>query len=130
MALELDLPVLAICRGLQLLNVAFGGSLHQHIDGHKLVLHDVSVEPGSRLAALGTMRPACFSVHHQSIDRVGAGLVVTARADDGTVEGIELPDHWVVGVQWHPEDTAADDPAQQALLDAFVGECGAFRRSS
>ncbi len=129
-ALELDLPVLAICRGLQLLNVAFGGSLHQHIEGHKLILHDVTVEPGSRLAALGTMRPAGHSVHHQSIDRVGAGLVVTARADDGTVEGIELPEHWVVGVQWHPEDTAADDPAQQALLDAFVGECARVRARS
>ena len=126
-ALDLDLPVLAICRGTQLLNVAFGGSLHQHIEGHRLVEHAVTVAPGSRLAGLGLERPIGHSVHHQSIDRVGGGLVVTARADDGTVEGVELPDRWVVGVQWHPEDTAAADPEQQALLDAFVAECA--RRS-
>ena len=122
-ALDLGLPVLAICRGAQLLNVTCGGSLHQHIDGHRLVLHDVAVEPGSRLAGLGPERPVGHSVHHQSIDRVGDGLVVTARAEDGTVEAIELQDRWVVGVQWHPEDTAFDDPAQQGLFDRFVAEC-------
>jgi putative glutamine amidotransferase len=129
-AMELDLPVLAICRGLQLLNVACGGSLHQDIDGHKLLLHDVTIEPGSRLAGIGPLRSCGHSVHHQSIDRVGPGLVVTARADDGTVEGVELPERWVVGVQWHPEDTAADDPVQQALFDAFVGECARVRARS
>jgi putative glutamine amidotransferase len=129
-AMDLDLPVLAICRGLQVLNVAYGGSLHQHIEGHKLVHHDVDVEPGTRLAALGVMRPNGHSVHHQSIDRVGSGLVVTARADDGTVEGVELPERWIVGVQWHPEDTAAADPAQQALFDAFVDECARVRARS
>jgi putative glutamine amidotransferase len=129
-AMALDLPVLAICRGHQVLNVACGGSLHQHIDGHKLVHHEVVVEPGSRLAALGTTRSVGHSVHHQSIDRLGSGLVVTARAADGTVEGIELPEGWVVGVQWHPEDTAAEDPVQQALFDAFVGECARVRARS
>ena len=129
-AMALDLPVLAICRGQQMLNVACGGSLHQHIDGHKLVHHDVIVEPGSRLAALGTMRSVGHSVHHQSIDRLGSGLVVTARAADGTVEGIELPQAWVVGVQWHPEDTAAEDPVQQALFNAFVAECARVRARS
>ena len=69
------------------------------------------------------------SVHHQSIDHVGDGLAVTARADDGTVEGVELPNRWVLGVQWHPEDTAATDPAQQALFDAFVAECARRRVS-
>ena len=129
-AMELDRPALAICRGLQLLNVACGGSLHQDIEGHKLVLHDVTIEPGSRLAAIGPLRSCGNSVHHQSIDRVGSGLVVTARADDGTVEGVELPGRWVVGVQWHPEDTAADDAVQQALFDAFVGECARVRARS
>jgi putative glutamine amidotransferase len=76
------------------------------------------------------MRTVGHSVHHQSIDRVGSGLVVTARADDGTVEGVERPDAWVVGVQWHPEDTAAEDPVQQALFDAFVGECARVRARS
>ena len=92
-----------------------------------MVDHAVTIEPGSRLAALGLERPIGHSVHHQSIDRVGDGLVVTARADDGTVEGVELPNRWVVGVQWHPEDTAAADPEQQAIFDAFVGECARRR---
>jgi len=122
-ALDLDLPVLAICRGAQLMNVVCGGTLHQHIEGHRLLDHAVTVEPGSRLAALGLERPIGHSVHHQSIDRVGAGLVVTARAGDGTIEGVELPNRWVVGVQWHPEDTAAADPEQQRIFDAFVAEC-------
>ena len=68
---------------------------------------------------MGTTRPRGHCVHHQAIDELGAGLVVTAWSDD-VIEGVELPDRWVVGVQWHPEDTAADDPAQQALFDAFV----------
>ncbi len=126
-ALDLDLPVLAICRGAQLLNVAFGGSLHQHIEGHRLVEHAVTVEPDSRLAAIVSGRPVGHSVHHQSIDRVGDGLVVTARADDGTVEAVELANRWVVGVQWHPEDTAATDLEQQRLLDGFVAECARRR---
>ena len=126
-ALALDLPVLAICRGLQLVNVAHGGSLHQHIEGHRLLMHPVTVEPSSRLAGLTTPRPVGHSVHHQSVDRLGAGLAVTARADDGTIEGIERPDAWLVAVQWHPEDTAADDPAQQSLFDGFVRECARVR---
>jgi putative glutamine amidotransferase len=127
-AFDLDLPVLAICRGAQLLNVTCGGSLHQHIEGHRLVHHEVTIEPGSRLAAAGgALQSVGHSVHHQSIERVGNGLAVTARADDGTVEAIEVPNRWVVGVQWHPEDTAATDPAQQALFDAFVAECARRR---
>jgi putative glutamine amidotransferase len=119
-ALELDLPVLAICRGTQVLNVARGGSLHQHIEDHRFVLHPVTVRSGTRLAELGLQRPVGHSVHHQAIDRLGAGLVITATADDGTIEGVELPGRWVIGVQWHPEDTAADDPDQQRLFDALV----------
>jgi putative glutamine amidotransferase len=122
-ALDSDLPVLAICRGLQLLNVTLGGTLHQHVEDHRFVHHPVSVEPSSRLAVVGTDRPVGHSVHHQAIDRLGDGLAVTARADDGTIEGVELADGWVVGVQWHPEDTAAADPSQQALFDAFVEAC-------
>lgn len=127
-AVELERPTLAICRGLQILNVALGGTLHQHIDrpGHRQEFHPVSLEPGSRAAlATGTDRPdACHSYHHQAIDELGRGLRVTGRHSDGTIEAVELDGAtWIVGVQWHPEDSAADDPQQQGLFDALVGEC-------
>jgi putative glutamine amidotransferase len=129
-AIDLGMPVLAICRGIQVLNVALGGTLVQHLPDvtaqqHRPgTRHAVDVVPGSRLhAALGVERADGLSWHHQAIDRLGAGLEVTARADDGIVEAVELPgDAWVVAVQWHPEDTAADDPVQQRLFDAFVGQ--------
>jgi putative glutamine amidotransferase len=125
-ALDLDRPVLAVCRGCQVLNVALGGTLRQHVDDHRGRLHPVTVVPGSRTeAAMGTATPTGWSRHHQVIERVGDGLVVTAHDADGLVEGVELPDRWVVGVQWHPEDSAADDPAQQGLFNAFVAECRA-----
>ncbi len=125
-ALTLDLPILAVCRGCQVLNVALGGTLRQHVDDHRGLLHPVAVVPGSRTeAAMGTATPTGWSRHHQVIDRVGDGLVVTARDAGGLVEGVERPDGWVVGVQWHPEDSAADDPAQQGLFDAFVAACRA-----
>ena len=86
----------------------------------------MSVVPGSRTAAaMGTASPTGWSRHHQTIDRVGDGLAVTARDVGGLVEGVELPGRWVVGVQWHPEDSAAEDPAQQGLFDAFVAACRA-----
>ncbi len=135
-AIELDIPVLAICRGLQVVNVARGGTLDQHITGrpgliaHGVpnggggVMHDVRIEPGSALAkALGSERPWCRSHHHQAVDRIGEGLVPVAWADDGIVEGLERPGGaWFVAVQWHPEETAGDDLVQQALFDAFVAE--------
>jgi putative glutamine amidotransferase len=137
-------PVLAICRGHQVLNVALGGSLHQHITdrddivGHGIPaqddgaqLHDVTVEGDTRLAdALGALCATCSSHHHQAVDRVGDGLKVVARAQDGIVEGLELDDvdaPWVVGVQWHPEETAATDPVQQRLFDRFVEEAKKVR---
>ena len=126
-AIELDLPVLAICRGVQVLNVALGGTLHQDMgtEAHWHTLHPVTLTPHSRLAlALGTVRPgACHSVHHQALKHVSPELDVVGLADDGTVEAVELPGaRWIVGVQWHPEDTAADDPVQQALFDALVAQ--------
>jgi putative glutamine amidotransferase len=110
------------------LNVERGGSLIQHLesDAHRDVFHEVEVSDGSRLAeALGSHRAGrCHSFHHQVVDRLGDGLVITGHADDGIIEAIEVVDRrWVVGVQWHPEDTAADDPEQQALFDRFVREC-------
>jgi putative glutamine amidotransferase len=141
-AVERGMPVLAICRGHQLLNVALGGSLEQHILDRPGVSehgkpgvaggaleHEVSVEPGTRLAAaLGTTRPVASCHHHQAVDVPGATLRVVARADDGVIEGTELVDEhgpWVVGIQWHPEDTAADDAGQQGLFDALVREASA-----
>lgn len=129
------LPTLAICRGHQVLNVALGGSLDQHITDRAGVLdhgkpgvpggssvHDLDLDPGSRLAeAMGVTHASVSSHHHQAVDRTGDGVRVTARAPDDVVEGIELDgDAWIVGAQWHPEDTAADHPAQQRLFDAFV----------
>jgi putative glutamine amidotransferase len=130
-AVAMGVPVLGICRGVQLLNVAFGGTLVQHLpdgdgqlvhrDEAKQAMHDVEVEPGSRLAeALGQARAACRSHHHQGLDRIGDGFRPVAWAPDGLVEGIERDQGWVVGVLWHPESTAASDPVQHRLLRSFV----------
>lgn len=135
------MPVLCVCRGMQVMNVAFGGTLLQHlpeVDGllaHGVPLeetasrHEVDPSAGSRLSALtksGTLE--CTSHHHQGVDRVGDELVVTGRSRDGLVEAIERvvqdpqdeSETWMVGVQWHPEETAAFDPAQQSLFDALA----------
>lgn len=123
-ALDSGLPTLAICRGLQVVNVVAGGTLRQHMEpDHRHVVHRVDVEPGSLLhRTTGAAEAAVSCYHHQGIETPGAGLAVTARAADGTVEAMELPGAagWFLGVQWHPEDTAADDPAQQRIFDALV----------
>jgi putative glutamine amidotransferase len=126
-----EMPVLGICRGLQVVNVAFGGTLHQHmpdvpgLDRHRApssgLMHEVKVDESSRLhAACGQSALEASSWHHQGIDRLGEGLVPVAWSGDGLIEAIERPDGWVVAVQWHPEETAATDPAHQALFDAFA----------
>ncbi|HEX5951440.1 MAG TPA: gamma-glutamyl-gamma-aminobutyrate hydrolase family protein [Actinomycetota bacterium] len=128
------LPTLCVCRGMQVMNVAFGGTLVQHLpddpryephgtpSGADGLLHDVEVLPDSRLAAaVGATRLSCSSHHHQGVERVGDGLAVTARSADGLPEAIEREGGgWILGVQWHPEDTAATDPAQQRLFDSLV----------
>lgn len=124
-AMERDLPVLAVCRGHQILNVALGGTLVQHLDNHadhRAVLHTVGVVAGSRVAcSMGTTEPLVMSFHHQAVDRPAEGLRVVATAPDGTIEAVEHESlGWVVGVQWHPEDTAAEDPANQGLFDALI----------
>jgi GMP synthase-like glutamine amidotransferase len=132
------LPTLAICRGAQLVNVAFGGSLHAHLPevdglvehgvpgGGEPVEHEVRVAPASRLRrATRAERLRCASAHHQGIDRLGPGLLATAWTSDDLVEGIERGRGWMVGVQWHPELTAGDDPAQQALFDEFARHAAA-----
>lgn len=131
-ALARRLPVLAICRGLQVLNVALGGSLEQHITdrlpghgrpGHEAEMHEVELSSGARVTkAMGGGRPLCRSHHHQGLARIGDGLVPVGWSDDGLVEAAEIEDAdaWVVGVQWHPEETAAADPQQQGLFDALA----------
>jgi len=147
-AVEDDLPVLAICRGVQVLNVALGGTLVQDIPSEvegALVhspgsaaprgrpQHPVSVKAGSRLAgALGQGRPLgqleVNSFHHQAVAEPAPSLEVVARAPDGVIEALERPDRsFVVGVQWHPEEMAASDPAQAALFAAFVAACARRR---
>ncbi|HEX5902281.1 MAG TPA: gamma-glutamyl-gamma-aminobutyrate hydrolase family protein [Actinomycetota bacterium] len=132
-ALERDVPTLCICRGMQVMNVAFGGDLVQHLPADdrfmahgvpteaEALLHDVKLLAGSRIAeAAGGEVVSASSHHHQGVDRLGDGLVATGWTEDGLVEAIESERGWIVGAQWHPEDTAASDPAQQGLFDGLV----------
>ncbi len=133
-ALERSMPVLAICRGFQIVNIAFGGSLYQHIvrepgvephgrpgEEHGELEHKVDLAAGSRLAdVMGSTTVTASCHHHQAVARVGDGLRVTARAHDEIVEGLQLDGAWLLAVQWHPEDLAPTDPANQALFDALV----------
>lgn len=133
-----DRPLFGICRGIQVMNVALGGSLHQDIpsdfrtelrhdifkeqnEPRDLLLHDVSVVDNSRLATiLGATRVQVNSLHHQALKTIAPGLEITARADDGVIEGIEMPDkRFVMAVQWHPEDLVDDDRMRQ-MFRAFV----------
>lgn len=133
-ALARDMPVLAVCRGSQVLNVARGGDLVQHLpdvvgdDKHKhtpgtFADHDVTLEPGTRLAELLGDRAAVKSHHHQGFGRVGRGLRVAAHAEDGTVEAVEDPSHrFALGVLWHPE--AGGD---RKLFEELVGAAAEYR---
>lgn len=129
-AVDNDIPVLAICRGLQVLNVSLGGTLVQDIgnENHWHGFREVAISANSRLAEMlaGTTAHHCHCVHHQALERIGEGLEVVGRdAADGTVHAVELPGaSWVFGVQWHPEDTASDDPQQQRLFDGLVAATG------
>ncbi len=129
------IPVLAICRGLQILNVARGGTLHQHLPElvgeaveHRsaekgvTACHDVTLDPESRLAGmLGDSEVRVNSYHHQATARLGAGLRPVAWAPDGTIEGLEDGDgRFVVGVQWHAESLASERSDQLGLFQAFV----------
>ncbi|MGE4549120.1 MAG: gamma-glutamyl-gamma-aminobutyrate hydrolase family protein [Intestinibacillus sp.] len=122
-------PVFGICRGVQVLNVYFGGTLLQHMEGHgDGVLHEVRTLPGSRLHQLCGPSLQANSYHHQAVAAVGLGLRVTARAADGVIEGLEHHSLPVFGVQWHPErqtrvtcmDTLDD---QDALFAGFAALC-------
>ena len=134
-ALERDVPVLAVCRGSQVLNVALGGDLVQHLpdrvghDRHRHTAgefadHEVRVEPASRLGSILGDRAPVKSHHHQGYGRIGEGLVEVAWADDGTVEGLEAPGRrFAVGVLWHPEE--GED---FALFQALVEQAAEYRR--
>jgi gamma-glutamyl-gamma-aminobutyrate hydrolase PuuD len=134
-ALARDMPVLAVCRGSQVLNVALGGDLVQHLpeqvghDRHRhtpgqFADHDVKVDPQSRLGAVLGDRAPVKSHHHQGYGRLGAGLVEVAWADDGTVEGLELPGkRFALGVLWHPEE--GED---FVLFQALVEQAAEYRR--
>ena len=110
-AVDTNMPTLATCRGIQVLNVAMGGTLVQHVDEHMRIdmynenVHDVEIDPTSRLASiLGTEAMGVNSMHHQVIDRLGAGVRAVAHNHDGHIEAIELETApAVLGVQWHPE---------------------------
>lgn len=111
-ALELDLPTLAICRGLQLVNVFLGGTLHEHLADHAVGRdHEIVIEPASLLSELHGASTVVNSLHHQGVDRLGTGLVATGHAVDGVVEAIELPGSPLLGVQWHPEQMTGSQPA-------------------
>ncbi|MDG2380481.1 MAG: gamma-glutamyl-gamma-aminobutyrate hydrolase family protein [Pirellulaceae bacterium] len=134
MVIENQLPTLAICRGLQIVNVALGGTLHAHLpeiygEGlahrappRKPTPHPVQIEADSSLArVLETTQVQTMSWHHQAINQLGSTLRVTAAAPDGVVEAVELNRHrWLIGVQWHPELTAVNDVSQQNLFDEVV----------
>ncbi len=128
-----DRPTLCICRGLQVMNVALGGTLHEHLpdvmdeDIHRSedggwTVQPIRAEPDSRLAqAMQTEQASTYSGHHQAINRLADGVRITALAPDGIIEAIEHEQHpWLLGVQWHPEMSADSDPTQQGLFDALV----------
>lgn len=118
LALASDLPVVGVCRGAQLLNVLFGGTLHQHVDGHEGERpHRLRTAAGSLTRGALGERPEIVSDHHQAVDRLGRGLRVTAVADDGLVEAVEVPGRRLaLGTQWHPE--RGGDTAVAGLLVA------------
>lgn len=137
-AIDRELPFLGICRGMQVLNVNRGGSLHQHLpavvgdDRYRIgkgefATNEVVVEPGSELDALVGAKLPVKSYHHQAVDAVGDGLRVTARTDDGIVQAVELEGvPFGLAVQWHPEEDAAEDARLFAgLVDAARTYAGA-----
>jgi gamma-glutamyl-gamma-aminobutyrate hydrolase PuuD len=137
-ALVRSVPTLAICRGIQILNVARGGTLYQHIADDPGVpphgapgvaggarQHEVTLDRDSLVAEVmdaTTVTASCH--HHQAIAKLGDGLRVVGRAHDGIVEALEIDGAFLLAVQWHPEDTADEDPAQQRLFDGLVRRAG------
>jgi putative glutamine amidotransferase len=126
-AVDSGVPVLGICRGQQLINVALGGSLLQHIDGHdghgqprSLLAHVVAIDPDSELGRVAPQELMVNSLHHQAVKDLAPGLRATAHSPDGIVEGLESADGMVVAVQSHPEELITDEPWARALFAQFV----------
>jgi putative glutamine amidotransferase len=123
-ALAEGIPLLSICRGTQVVNVARGGTLRQDMaDGsHRHHVHQLSVEPGTALWQIVGATTSISCYHHQCVEQLGEGLEVEALSEDGIIEAIQAPraPGWYLGVQWHPEDTAATDLVQAALFEALV----------
>ena len=129
-AMAADLPILAVCRGMQVLNAALGGTLSQHVpdavghDGHRprpgtFGVNKVRVTPDSRMAAIVGTETESRCHHHQALATVAEPLTVVGTTDDGTIEAVEAPGHtFVLGVQWHPEENDADDRLVAALVAA------------
>lgn len=126
-------PLLAVCRGLQVVNVSLGGTLVQDMDEvgdsgpigighHRNHVHSITADAGTRTGDIlgGAIESSCY--HHQCLATLGEGLVVTARSEDGVIEAVELPTAagWFLGIQWHPEDNWAEQPQQLGVLTAFV----------
>jgi len=140
-AIDHGTPTLGICRGSQLMNVAYGGTLipdiaetgthHGEHDGELMIDETVAIDPESRLATiLQTSTVVGKTGHHQAVATVAPEFRVAATAHDGVVEGIEHLSHWAIGVQWHPEDTSARQDSATPLFSAFVSECAARRASA
>ena len=150
-AREHGLAILGICRGMQLLNVAWGGSLYQDLSEREVpssvgnpprgiehtqralrsdVTHRVHIEPGTRLVSiLGTAPLMTNSMHHQAVKAPGTGLTVSAHAEDGTIEAIESPDGQLLAVQWHPEDLIDTVPVMNKLFQDLVSRAmGGFQK--
>ncbi|GAC1509224.1 MAG: gamma-glutamyl-gamma-aminobutyrate hydrolase family protein [Candidatus Dormibacteraceae bacterium] len=127
-ARERAIPVLGICRGQQVINVAMGGSLVQHLEGHEVralgrrhLAHTIEVDPSSELGrAAGEHKVRVNSLHHQAIKKLAEGLQQSARGEDGTVEGVESDDGLIVAVQCHPEELTTDMPWARNLFERFV----------
>lgn len=136
-AVDQRVPVFGICRGQQVINVALGGSLLQHIDGHDhhghprdLLVHAIDVVPGSQLSKVTAgERLMVNSLHHQSVKDVAPGLHVTAHSPDGVVEGIESPDGMIVAVQCHPEELLAQQGWATSLFRRFVDRVAAHNHN-
>ncbi len=133
-ALENNVPLLAICRGMQMFNIVHGGDLNQHIPEHKLhrvkpppekrheIVHSIRVVPGTKLAEiLGVAEHPVNSRHHQAVSHVGRYLKVSARAPDGVIEAIERPDKlFALGCQWHPEESIRTNPGDRLIFESFA----------
>jgi len=135
-ARERAIPVLGICRGQQVINVAMGGSLVQHLEGHEVralgrshLAHTIEVDPSSELGkAAGEHKVRVNSLHHQAIKELAEGLQQTARGEDGTVEGVESNDGLIVAVQCHPEELTTDLPWARKLFERFVARARGHRQ--